>query len=447
MKILIVDDEKSIRVALTDELKDAGYDITPAASGEEAIELLSSGGFDLVITDLIMGKKSGLDLLDFVKARHINSEVLLITAHATVETARDALKKGAIDYICKPFEIDNLLHIIRGVKETVRLKRENEELKLRLFERFRFHNIIGKSPEMQKVFDMLQVVSDSDKTVLIAGETGTGKDLAAEAIHYNGPRRDKPFISVSCAALSEGLLESELFGHERGSFTGAIKEKKGRFELAHGGTLFLDEVDDIPLDLQIKLLRFIQSGSFERVGSEETRHVDVRIIAATKRDLWELVEQGKFRSDLYYRINVIQILLPPLRERKDDIPLLVEHFLKKFAPDRVIEISPEIMELFLQFNWDGNVRELEHTIERLVLLAKNGAVDKNALSPKILDFVSRGTEFEFGTLKLPEYLYNVEQKILLEGLRRSLGSKTKAAETLGIPLPTLKSKLKKFGVS
>jgi transcriptional regulator with PAS, ATPase and Fis domain len=300
---------------------------------------------------------------------------------------------------------------------------------------------------MQKVFDLISAVSDSQNTVLIAGETGTGKELAAEAIHYNGARREKPFISVSCAALSKSLLESELFGHEKGSFTGALKEKKGRFELADGGTLFLDEVDDIPLDFQVKLLRVIQSGMFERVGSEATQHADVRIIAATKRDLWELVEEGTFRRDLYYRLNVIQILLPPLRQRTDDIPLLVDHFLKKYAPGREITISPEIMELFLQFNWDGNVRELEHTIERLVLLSKDGAVDKNSLSPKILAFASSGSAFAFERMKLPEYLYNIEKEILKEGLQRSLGSKTKTSELLGIPLPTLKSKIKKFDLS
>jgi DNA-binding NtrC family response regulator len=447
MKILVVDDEKSIRIALTDELREAGYDVRPAESGEAALELLANEPFDLVITDLIMGKISGLDLLNHIRQKVPATEVLLVTAHATVETARDALKNGAVDYLCKPFDVETLHHIIRGVKETIRLKRENEELKSRLFERQRFHTIIGKSAPMQKVFDLITTVADSQNTVLIAGETGTGKDLVAEAIHYNGPRREKPFVSVSCAALSKGLLESELFGHEKGAFTGALKEKKGRFELADTGTLFLDEVDDIPLDFQVKLLRVIQSGMFERVGSEETLRTDVRIIAATKRDLWDLVEEGTFRKDLYYRLNVIQILLPPLRQRPDDIPLLVEHFLKKYAPGRTITISPEIMELFLQFNWDGNVRELEHTVERLVLLSKDGAVDKNLLSPKILEFSSSGGAFAFERIKLPEYLYTIERNVLVEGLRRSLGSKTKTSELLGIPLPTLKSKIKKFGIS
>lgn len=446
MKILVADDEKSIRVALTDELKDAGYEVTAAESGEEALRLLQMWAFDLVITDLIMGKVSGLDILNYTREHKPNTEVMLITAHATVETARDALKSGAFDYITKPFEVETLLHIIRGVKETIRLKRENEELKLRLHERHRFQNIIGKSAPMQKVFDLIQAVSDSENTVLISGETGTGKEVVAEAIHYNGPRRDKPFVSVSCAALSKDLLESELFGHEKGAFTGAVKEKRGRFELANGGTLFLDEVDDIPIDFQVKLLRVIQSGAFERVGSEETLHTNNRIIAATKRDLWELVSEGKFRSDLYYRLNVIQIVLPPLRNRKDDIPLFVEHFLKKYAPGKDITISPEIMELFMQFDWHGNVRELEHTIERLVLLAKNGSVDKGDLSPRIRDFTANRCEFVFERMQLPEYLYNIEKEILIEGLRRCLGKKSKAAEMLGIPLPTMKSKVAKFGI-
>lgn len=447
MKILIVDDEKSIRVALADELKESGYEVSAAASGEEALGLLQNTDFDLVITDLMMGRISGLDILNYIKKQQLPAEVLLMTAHATVETARESLKSGALDYICKPFEIESLLHIIRSVKETIRLKRENLDLKSRLFKRHRFQNIVGKSAPMQKVFELIQIVAGSENTVLITGETGTGKEMVAEAIHYNGLRRDHPLISVSCAALSKDLLESELFGHEKGSFTGAFKEKRGRFELADGGSLFLDEVDDIPLEFQVKLLRFIQSGSFERVGSEATLHANVRIIAASKRDLWELVEDGKFRKDLYYRLNVIQITLPPLRERKDDIPLFVDHFLKKYAPNRTITISPEIMELFLQFDWDGNVRELEHTIERLVLLAKDGSVDKSALSPKILNATAGSSEFAFGRMKLPEYLFTIERNILIEGLRRCLGSKMKTSELLGIPLPTLKSKLKKYDIT
>jgi DNA-binding NtrC family response regulator len=446
MKILVVDDEKSLRVALMDELTEAGYEAEAAVSGEDAMALLAAKDYDLVITDLIMGKTSGIDLLNFIKARDKGAEVLLITAHATVETAREALKKGALDYFTKPFEIESLLHLIKSVKESIRLKHENEELKSRLVERNAFKNIIGKSPAMQKLFQLLELVTENENTVLITGETGTGKDLLARAVHYNGPRKDGPFVTVSCAALSRELLESELFGHEKGSFTGAVREQKGRFEMADGGTIFLDDVDDIPMEIQVKLLRFIESAVFERVGSGETHKLDVRIIAATKRDLRGLVEEGKFRRDLFYRLNVIQIRLPPLRERKEDIPLLIGHFLKKYAPGKTVDLSAEIREILVQYDWDGNVRELEHTIERLVILGKDGMVDRSTLTPKIRDFSSGYPHFSFGRMKLPDYLADIEKQVLRDGLSQSYGSKTKTAETLGIPLPTLKSKLKKYGM-
>ena len=444
MNILVADDERGVRVALADELTEAGHQVDTVASGEEAVAQLQKQEYDLVISDLVMGKLSGEDVLDFILEQPLPTKFLLITANATIESAIQILKKGALDYICKPFEMDHLLQVVRNVEETIRLRKENEALRAELFSRNRFVNIIGKSASMQKVFSLLEIVCRSDVIVLIIGETGTGKEIIADAIHYNSSRKNKPYIRVSCAALPKELLESELFGHEKGAFTGAVRQKKGRFELAHGGTLFLDEVDDIPVETQVKLLRVIESGEFERVGGEETIKVDVRLIAATKKDLKPEIEAGRFRKDLYYRLNVMPIHLPPLRERKEDIPLLVDHFLKKYAPDRTLNISPEIMEMLLKYDWEGNVRELEHVIERLVLLSQQGGIDISFLPEHILEKKDAGLLFEWGKTSLPDYLNNIERQILIEGLQRSQNSKTQLAEMLGIPLPTLKSKLKKF---
>ncbi|RMF55452.1 MAG: sigma-54-dependent Fis family transcriptional regulator [Calditrichaeota bacterium] len=444
MKLLVVDDERSLRVALADELADAGYTVETAATGEEALEWLNKEDFDLVICDLVLDGISGEDVLDYMLAHSPQTRFLLITANATLESAIKILKKGAIDYICKPFDIEHLLRIISNVEETIRLRQENEALRARLYQKYQFSGIIGKSPAMQKVFQLLDTVCQTDVTVLLIGDTGTGKGLIAETIHYNSPRRDKPFVTVSCAALSRELLESELFGHEKGAFTGAIRQKKGRFELANGGTLFLDEVDDIPPETQVKLLQVIESGKFERVGGEETLQVDVRLIAATKKDLQEEMAAGHFRRDLFYRLNVMPIYLPPLRERKEDIPLLVEHFLKKYSPDKPLKLSSEIMELLLEYEWDGNVRELENVIERLVVLGQQGDVDTSFLPPNILNLNKQRGEFEWGKITLPDYLHRLEKAILEEALIRCQGSKTRMAQELGIPLPTLKSKLKKY---
>jgi DNA-binding NtrC family response regulator len=372
---------------------------------------------------------------------------MLITAHATVQTAVDALKAGAIDYLCKPFAVDDLMHSISNVRETIRLRRENSELRARLGERNEFHRIVGKSDAMQKVFDLLDVVAANNATVLVCGETGTGKQLVAEAIHYCGARRDRPFITVSCAALSRDVLESELFGHEKGAFTGAVKDKRGRFELAHTGTLFLDDVDDIPLETQVKLLQVIEAGRFERVGGESTLSVDVRLIASTKVDLDTMVREGRFRRDLFYRLNVIGLKLPPLRERIGDIPLLTEYFLKQFSPARSVALSPEIMSRLLDHRWEGNVRELRHVVERLVVLARNGAISEDFLPSDMKRAADAGSlRFEPGSRPLPDFLFDVEHDALIQALTRCNGSKSKAAELLGIPLPTLKSKCEKFKI-
>jgi len=446
MNILVVDDEKSVRLALADELEEMGYQVQTAASGEAAIELLKKHPIDLVICDLVMGNVSGADVLDFIQQEQPTTQFILITANATIESAIQTLKKGALDYLIKPFSMEHLHHIIHNTTETIRLRRENESLKKQLSQQYQFDNIVGDSKPMRQVFELLHVVSQSDISVLITGDTGTGKGLIAQTIHYNSPRANKPFVTISCAALSRELLESELFGHEKGSFTGAIKQKKGRFELADGGTLFLDEVDDIPLETQVKLLQVIETGMFERVGGESTLKVDVRIIAASKKDLRAAIEAGTFRRDLFYRLNVMPIYLPSLKERKEDIPLLVNYFLNKYNPDHSMVLAPEVMDYFLAYDWDGNIRELEHVIERLVLLSKDGYIDKCYLPANIREFSEKSAQYQWGNQPLPEYLYQVEHDILVEASHRTGGSKTRMAELLGIPLPTLKSKLAKFNI-
>jgi DNA-binding NtrC family response regulator len=446
MNILVVDDEKSLRLALADELSENGYDVSVASCGEEAIKLLENKYFDLVISDVVMKSISGMDLLKHIKAASPQTELILMTAYGTIDAAVEAVKTGALDYICKPFELERLLRFVKTMKETIRLRHENEALKSKLYDRFSFHNIIGQSASMQRLFALLETVCDTNATIIVQGETGTGKELVGEAIHFNSSRKNKAFVPVSCAALSKELLESELFGHEHGSFTGATKQKKGRFELADNGTLFLDEIDDIPLEVQVKLLRAIQTGKFERVGGENPITVDVRIVGTTKQNLLDLVEQGKFRRDLFYRLNVIHVVLPPLRERKEDIPLLVEHFLSMYSPSQPVTLSPEIMELLLNYNWDGNVRELQHVIQRLVLLRKEGMISADMLPGKILNFSNQAPEFELGKMSLPAYLDDIELRVLQRALERTKGGKTEAARLLGIPLPTFKSKLSRFNL-
>ncbi len=444
MNILIAEDEKSLRLALEDELRDAGFCVTAVATGEEAVACLRAGDFDLVICDMVMDGIDGPKVLEFVKANCPATQFVLMTAHATIQSAIEILKNGAVDYLRKPFEIEQLMGIIRHVKETIRIRKETRERRGCHDSDRSFGNMLARSPAMGAVFDLAGIVAAADSTVLIYGETGTGKNVLAEAIHYQSRRSNHPFVMVSCAALSRELLESELFGHEKGAFTGSVRQKKGRFEMAHKGTLFLDEIDDIPMETQVKLLNFTQTGKFERVGGEETLHADVRILVATKKDLARLVENGTFRQDLYYRLNVLQIRIPPLRERSEDIPLLVDHFLRKYSPDRKLDFSDEILGIFLRHNWEGNVRELEHVIERLVLLNRDGKIDRSALPLNLVDAAGRVPAFDWGQSSLPEFLDRTEERVLKEALARCDGSRTKAAQLLNIPLPTLKSKLAKF---
>jgi two-component system NtrC family response regulator len=369
--ILIVDDEKNYLLVLEALLVDAGYEVITSNDTIEALEITMSHDLDLVITDMRMPGQDGMEFLAQLRSRQPGPPVIMMTAYATVEKAVEAMKRGAFDYITKPFKNEELILTIRKAIEMHRLKQENRLLSRDLQERYQFGNIVGKSKIMRQVYEIIEKVAQTRASVLITGESGTGKELIARAIHFNSPRRDKPFISVNCSALSETLLESELFGHERGAFTGAVTQRKGRFELAHGGTLFLDEVGDMSPALQVKLLRVLQEMKFERVGGTKTLQVDARLVTASNRELEREVELGRFREDLYYRLKVVHIKVPPLRERRDDIPLLVHHFLEKAATANAIpvkSVNHEALKYLYQYDWTGNVRELENVIERAVIL-------------------------------------------------------------------------------
>jgi two-component system NtrC family response regulator len=369
--ILIVDDEKNYLLVLEALLVDAGYEVITSDNTIEALEITVSHDLDLVITDMRMPGQDGMEFLAQLRSRQPGPPVIMMTAYATVEKAVEAMKRGAFDYITKPFKNEELILTIRKAIEMHRLKQENRLLSLDLQERYQFGNIVGKSKIMRQVYEIIEKVAQTRASVLITGESGTGKELIARAIHFNSSRSDKPFISVNCSALSETLLESELFGHERGAFTGAVTQRKGRFELAHGGTLFLDEVGDMSPALQVKLLRVLQEMKFERVGGTKTLQVDARLVTASNRELEREVELGRFREDLYYRLKVVHIKVPPLRERRDDIPLLVHHFLEKAAKANAIpvkSVSHEALKYLYQYDWIGNVRELENVIERAVIL-------------------------------------------------------------------------------
>ena len=471
MRVLLVEDDRVARVPLRDDIAEAGYDVDEAGSAEEALELLGKKGYDVVVTDLRMPGMDGIELLERIKAESPDTEVIVITAYGTVRTAVRAMKLGAYEYLTKPFDNEELLLLLERIRRMREVMEENVRLRRRLEERYRLEDMVGKGHKMQEVFRLIRTVASSDSTVLLQGETGTGKELAAHAIHELSPRRDGPFVKVSCAALSRELLESELFGHVRGAFTSAIKDKPGKFELADGGTIFLDEVDDIPLELQVKLLRVLQEREFERVGGTRTIRVDVRVIAATKVDLLERVRRGLFREDLYYRLNVVPIRLPPLRERKEDVPLLMEHFLRKLGAEGRIEMTPEAMKLLMDYDWPGNVRELENLVERLVVVGAGPKVGPEDLPPEIrspapkekgpsLEEVLRrqeelermirmlgSSEPRLGDASFEEIVEAKERELITEALRRTGGNKTKAAELLGMKLSTFRDKMKRLGLA
>ncbi|MBP6964217.1 MAG: sigma-54-dependent Fis family transcriptional regulator [Armatimonadetes bacterium] len=385
--LLIVDDEPNIRRVLEAVFTKDGYQVRTAENGRKALDIVATEpGLNVVICDLIMPDMNGVEVLEAAKEINPRLSLVMITAHGTIKTAVDAMKLGAFDYITKPFDMDEIKLVVKNALERSRLLEENVELRQELKSRYKFDNIVGSSGKMQEVYRIIERVAASNATVLIRGESGTGKELIARAIHYNSPRAQKPFIAVSCAALPETLLESELFGHEKGSFTGATGQKIGRFELATQGTLFLDEIPEVSPGVQVKLLRALQEREFERVGGTKTVKVDVRLIAATNRDLEQLVADGVFRADLYYRLQVIQVFLPSLRERMEDIAPLVEHFIQKFNKENgkaVKFLSPEAMDLVMKYEWPGNIRELENAIERCVVLADPAS---DLVTPDLLPF-------------------------------------------------------------
>lgn len=445
MKILIVDDEEIQRVSLQDDLNDAGYKTLAVESPIVALELAAKEEIDVVITDLKMPAMDGISFMQELKKIQPGASIIMMTAYATVETAVEAMKIGAYDYLTKPFNTEELLLLLQRIDDFRSVMAENVQLRKQLQNRYNFGNIIGKSAAMQQVYQQLETVAGTETTVLIEGKTGTGKEMVANAIHYSSPRKDKPFVKVSCAVLSKEILESELFGHERGAFTGALRQKKGRFELADGGSIFLDEVDDIPVELQVKLLRVLEEKTFERVGGTETLKVDVRVIAATKKDLRQLVEEGQFREDLYYRLNIYPIKLPTLKERQEDIQLLFEHFLDKLSPGAAPVIDPAVYRFLLDYEWPGNVREFKNFVERLTLSCKCDPVVPECLPPEI-----RSADVQFKVAdeqSLDERVATFEKRLILHALSQTDGNKAKAAETLHIPVSTLKSKIKKYNIS
>lgn len=445
-KILVVDDEANARTALAEILKDEGYAVETAADGFKALPKLKDFSPDVVLTDLKMPGMDGVDLIGKVREFDPEIGVVIMTAFGAVDTAVQAMQKGAADYLTKPLNANELLIVLQRTLERCALKREARVLHERLDERFHFNNIIGTSPEMQRVFKTVQQVAPSKATVLISGQSGTGKELIAAALHQNSPRKHGPFIKLHCAALAESLLESELFGHERGAFTGADRRREGRFELAHGGTLFLDEIGEVTPSVQVKLLRVLQEKEFERVGGGQTLTTDVRVIAATNRDLKEMVGRGAFREDLYYRLNVVNLHMPALSDRKSDIAPLAEHFVKKYGQENgkpEMKLSVEALARLTQYRWPGNVRELENVIERAVVMAPGQLLEASYLPPELAPApeAPQGPQIPGWTLA------DVERYAILKTLEAAGGSTSRAADVLGISVRKIQYKLQEYGAS
>ncbi len=441
--VLIVDDDKVTRKTLSMALED-DYQTVTAGSGPEALEVLGREEIDLVLSDLDMPGMNGIELLERINRNEAPVPVIFITGQGTIETAVQAMKLGAYDYVSKPVNIDRLVLLIGKSLENKNLKEENIRLKKRLRESAPEVNLIGSSPAMKKVIDLALQVAPTKATVLIEGESGTGKEMITNLIHYHSPVAHGPFVKVNCAAFAEAVLESELFGHEKGAFTGAVATKKGRFELADGGTLFLDEIGEMPPAIQVKLLRFLQEKTFERVGGTKTLKVDIRLISATNRNLEELVREGKFREDLYYRLRVIKFEMPPLRRHPEDIPALVEHYVHRFSDlhGKPIEgIAPEVMEMIKAYGWPGNVRELVNCVESCVVMCRGPVIDINSI-PEYLagKTIDAETDMEGGLLQ------ELERKTIAEVLNDTGGDKTRAAKVLGIGLRTLYRKVEKYGL-
>jgi len=445
-EILVVDDDNGHRTMLKTLLSGWGYRVYEADDGSKAIEWVRSRPFDLILMDIRMVKVSGLEALSVIKSMNPAIPVIIITAYSSVESAIEAMKKGAYEYLMKPLDFEEMHMKMEQAMEHCRLKEENRILKEIIGEHFDTRNIIGKSPSMIRLLETTSKAAASDATVLITGESGTGKEMIAGAIHFNSTRENHPFIKLNCAAISEGLLESELFGHEKGAFTGAVRRREGRFSQAHRGTLFLDEISEMSMAMQAKLLRVIQEKEFTRVGGEEVLTVDVRIITATNRDLLAEVQQGNFREDLYYRLNVINLKVPPLRERREDIPLLAEHFLKMFSAknDKAIKgFTPQAMDRLIRYRWPGNVREMMNAVESAVVLSDSEYISESDLSLLHAELPSLEA---VAPVSADLSLEEVEKTTILKTLEISGGNKSEAARKLGITRATLHKKLKKYRV-
>ena len=451
-KILVVDDEKSMCEFLEIMLKKEGYDVTSTTSGKKALELLDNNLYSMVFTDVKMPGVDGFEVLRKTKEASPDTVVIMITAYGSPEGAVTAIKEGAYDYITKPFRVEEVKLTIKKSLERSDLIRENIRLRQEVEERYKFWNLIGKSPKMQRVYELVEKVSQTKANVLITGQSGTGKELVAKAIHYNSARKDRSFITLNCGAIPENLLESELFGHMKGSFTGAIANKRGLLEMAESGTLFMDEIGELPLPLQVKLLRVIQEREFKRVGGTEDIKVDVRIISASNQDLQQKVAQGVFREDLFYRLNVIQIKLPPLRERKEDITLLTNHFIRKYSAEtgkEVEGIASEALELLLGYDFAGNVRELENIIERSITLETSPMITERHIRSYLNErMISRSMppslEIPEEGMDLNKVVEDLEKAFILKALENTGGVKKKAAELLGMNFRAMRYKLAKY---
>jgi len=454
-RILVVDDEESIREFLEIMLKKEGYEVTCAEDGQAALEVLKKKSFDLVISDMQMPNLSGMELLKHVKDQYPDVVFMMITAFGTTETAVEAMKIGAYDYVTKPFKIDEVRINIANALRSQNLEVENRNLKKELNVEYNFQNLVGNSEPMHRIFELIRRVSQAPTNILITGESGTGKEVIAKAIHYNGPLKDEPFVTVNCGAIPESLMESEMFGHKKGSFTGAIADKAGLFEVADGGTLFLDEVGELPLSIQVKLLRAIQERIIRRVGGTDDTKINVRIMAATNRDLEDMVKEGTFRQDLYYRLNVINIKSPALRERSEDIPALANHFLKKYnkrLTKNIEGISQEAMDTLKKYSYPGNVRELENIIERTVALEAGSSILPESLPPFVNTTsgrkVASSHEIEVTDegLDLDKVMGQIEKEILIKAIHTAGGVKKKAAKLLNITFRSMRYRVEKYSL-
>lgn len=444
-----------MRYILQLTLENEGYAVELACDGKEGIEKITQNQFDFIICDVKMPKISGLEVLAFVMESSPNIPVIVISAYGTIDTAIQAMKQGAYDYVMKPFKQDEILLTLKKAEERERLRRENQFLRQEVEKKYSFENIIGKSPQMQEIFKKIEKITDYKSTVLITGESGTGKELVARAIHYVGNRKKHPFIPVNCGAIPHDLLESELFGHVKGAFTGAINHKAGLIAEAHNGTLFLDEIAELPLTLQVKLLRVLQEGEIRRVGDTRTVNVDIRVIAATSKNMPAAVEQGLFRKDLYYRLNVVPLQIPPLRERREDIALLTRHFIKKHSQEMekdIQDISPEAMKLLLECDWRGNVRELENVLERAIVMTEGDTITTEYLPTDLFKVASDILlKIPESRLSLKDVMQEItqmtEKELILRALRQTANNRTKAAQLLQVSHRTLMYKLKEYDLS